>query len=43
MKKMGNPIEFHALEGAGHYIWFGKYAEKVSEIRKNFLIEHGFE
>ncbi|MGD9558005.1 MAG: alpha/beta hydrolase [Mangrovibacterium sp.] len=42
MKRRGNNIEFHALEGAGHFIWFGKYAKQVAEIRAGFLKKNGY-
>ncbi len=37
MQLEGNNIEFIALEGAGHFIWWGQYGKQVSEIRSNFL------
>jgi acetyl esterase/lipase len=37
MKLEGNEIEFHVLEGAGHFIWWGQYGKQVSEIRSKFL------
>lgn len=42
MKREGNNIEFHALEGAGHFIWWGQYAQQVSEIRSKFLEKLGY-
>ena len=40
VKKMtieGSNIEFHSLDGAGHFIWWGRYGKQVSEIRSEFL------
>ncbi|MBK6263839.1 alpha/beta hydrolase fold domain-containing protein [Marivirga sp. S37H4] len=37
MKALGNNIEFHTIEEAGHFIWFGQHATDVSEIRSNYL------
>lgn len=43
MKQSGNIIEFHPLEGAGHYIWYDpKYAGNVSTIRSDFLKKLGY-
>ena len=42
MKLEGNDIEFHVLEGAGHFIWWGQYGKQVSEIRSKFLEKFGF-
>ena len=42
MKLEGNDIEFHSLEGAGHFIWWGQYAQQVSVIRSKFLEKHGY-
>jgi acetyl esterase/lipase len=43
MKKAGNNIEFHSLEGAGHFIWYdSKYSSQVSAIRSDFLKKMGY-
>ena len=43
MTKEGNIIEFHALEGAGHFIWFDRrYSNQVSELRNKFLEKLGY-
>lgn len=42
MKREGNSIEFHAIEGAGHYMWYGRYGKEVSEIVKNYLGKLGY-
>ncbi len=42
MKLEGNDIEFHPLEGAGHFIWWGQYGKQVSEIRSKFLEKLGY-
>lgn len=42
MKLEGNDIEFHSLDGAGHFIWWGQYGKQVSEIRNNFLEKIGY-
>jgi len=42
MKLVGNKIEFHSLEGAGHFIWWGQYGKQVSEIRSDFLENLGY-
>jgi len=39
---VGNSVTLHSLDGAGHFIWFGKYSEQVSKARENFLRELGF-
>lgn len=44
MKKMGNDIEFHTVEGAHHYIWYDRrFSGKVAEMRKEFLKKYGYE
>lgn len=42
MTREGNNIEFHPLEGAGHFIWYGRYSDQVSELRRNFLEKFGY-
>jgi acetyl esterase/lipase len=42
MKPKENNIEFHPIEGAGHFIWWGQYGTKVSEIRNEFLGKLGY-
>ena len=42
MKLAGNDIEFNQIEGAGHFIWWGRYAKQVSEIRSDFLNKLGY-
>lgn len=42
MQLEGNNIEFNVLEGAGHFIWWGRYGKQVSEIRSNFLENLGY-
>lgn len=42
MKLEGVDIEFHELEGAGHFIWWGQYSKQVSEIRSDFLDNLGY-
>ena len=42
MQLEGNNIYFHPLEGAGHFIWWGKYGKQVSEIRSKFLEKLGY-
>ncbi len=45
VKKMtieGNNIEFHSLNGAGHFIWWGQYGKQVSEIRSKYLEKLGY-
>lgn len=42
MKLEGNDIEFHSLEGAGHFIWWGQYGKQVSEIRSKYLEKLGY-
>ncbi|MDO9578747.1 MAG: alpha/beta hydrolase, partial [Candidatus Cloacimonadales bacterium] len=42
MKLEGNDIEFHPLEGAGHFIWWGQYGKQVSEISSKFLEKLGY-
>jgi acetyl esterase/lipase len=42
MKKEGNGIEFHPIEDAGHFIWFGRYGKQVSELRSKFLEKCGY-
>lgn len=44
MKQLENELEFHALEGAPHYIWYDRrFSGKVSTIRKDFLKKYGYE
>jgi acetyl esterase/lipase len=43
MKQAGNNIEFHPLEGAGHFIWYDpKFSGQVSSIRSGFLKKQGY-
>jgi len=42
MKHDGNDIEFYPIEGAGHYIWYGRYGKQVSEIVKKYLEKMGY-
>jgi acetyl esterase/lipase len=42
MKLEGNEIEFHPLEGAGHFIWWGQFGNQVSAIRATFLEKLGY-
>ena len=42
MQLEGNNIEFNVLEGAGHFIWWGRYGKQVSEIRSNYLENLGY-
>jgi acetyl esterase/lipase len=43
MKKAGNPLEFHAIPGAGHFIWFDRqYSGQVDSLRSAFLKRLGY-
>ena len=42
MKKAKNKIEFHAIEGANHYIWYGEFGGEVWKIRQEFIRSLGF-
>jgi len=42
MRFEGNDIEFQPLEGAGHFIWWGRYGKEVSKISSEFLEKHGY-
>jgi acetyl esterase/lipase len=42
MKLEGNDIEFHQLDGAGHFIWWGRYGKQVSDIRSKFIEKLGY-
>ncbi len=42
MKKAGNEVEFHSIEGAGHFIWYGRYGGKVWAIRDEFIKSLGY-
>ena len=42
MKKAKNNIEFHAIEGANHYIWYGEFGGEVWKIRQEFIRSLGF-
>ena len=37
MKALGNKIDFHTIDGGGHFIWFGEYSEEVGRIRGQYL------
>ena len=37
MKSLGNDIELHKIEGAHHFIWFGKNAAEVSKITREYI------
>ena len=43
MNISGNNIVFEVLEGAGHYIWWGKYGKQVAKIRATYLKDIGYE
>lgn len=44
MKKLGNDIEFHKLEGGPHAIWFDRrFSRTVSALRNEYLKKHGYE
>lgn len=43
MIEANNDFEFHALEGAGHFIWFDeKYSKEVSRVRSELLKKYGY-
>jgi dipeptidyl aminopeptidase/acylaminoacyl peptidase len=43
MTAAGNPIEFHSLTDATHFIWLDpKFATTVSDIRVAFLRKRGY-
>lgn len=37
MKALGNDVQLHKIEGANHFIWFGKHAGQVSKITQNYI------
>ncbi len=37
MELEGNDISFYPIEGAGHFIWWGKYGGQVGDIRTEFI------
>lgn len=44
MKKLGNDLEFHTLEGAPHHIWFDRrFSKQVAKLRADFLRKYGYE
>jgi acetyl esterase/lipase len=43
-EKANRKIEFHALEGAGHFFWYDqKFTRQISDWRKNFLSQLGLD
>ena len=42
MQALGNPVEFHAIKGAGHFLWYGKHSDEVSKIRIRYIDALGF-
>jgi acetyl esterase/lipase len=43
MKDAGNPLEFHAIPGAGHFIWFDRrYSGQVDSLQNAFLKKMGY-
>lgn len=43
MLKASNPLEFHALEGASHFIWLDKhYSPRVTDFQHDFLKKRGY-
>ena len=36
-------MTFRTIEGAGHFIWFGRYGGKVSAIQSEYLDALGFD
>lgn len=43
-RQLGNDLEFHTLEGAGHAIWFDRrFTPKITALRTAFLKKYGYE
>jgi len=42
MREQGNEVEFHTIDGAGHFIWFGPHSTEVSKIKREYLENLGF-
>lgn len=43
MKKAGNPLEFHALPGASHFIWLDRrFSKHVDSLQNAFLKKLGY-
>ena len=42
-ESLNNEVTFRTIEGAGHFIWFGRYGGKVSAIQSEYLDALGFD
>ena len=37
MESAGNTVELHKIDGAHHFIWYGKYSAEVEKITKEYI------
>ena len=42
MKEADQPCEFHPIEGAGHFMWYGQYGKRVWDLQKDFINRLGY-
>ena len=42
-ERLNNKVTFSAIEGAGHFIWFGRYGGNVAAIQREYLNSLGFD
>jgi len=42
MKEANQPCEFHPIEGAGHFMWYGQYGKLVWDLQKDFINRLGY-
>lgn len=42
MKEANQLCEFHPIEGAGHFMWYGQYGKLVWDLQKDFINRLGY-
>ncbi|HDS03152.1 MAG TPA: alpha/beta hydrolase [Firmicutes bacterium] len=42
MKEANQLCEFHPIEGAGHFMWYGQYGKHVWDLQKDFINRLGY-
>jgi hypothetical protein len=42
MKEANQLCEFHPIEGAGHFMWYGQYGKHVWDLQKDFINGLGY-
>ena len=42
MKDANQPCEFHPIEGAGHFMWYGEHGKLIWDLQKDFINRLGY-